>query len=112
MNDLYMRCGRVLRVVDGDTLDIEIDLGWSLKFTERVRLAEVDTPEARGPERAEGMKATAFVQGWVDRNEGECLIHSTEYARGKYGRTIAVVYPRGGGVSLNDLLVKHGFAKT
>ena len=54
IRDEYCRAARVHRVLDGDTLDIDIDLGWGLTFRERVRLANVDAPEVRGAEKAYG----------------------------------------------------------
>lgn len=45
--DRFIRRGVIVRVVDGDTLDVEIDLGWSMKLRERLRLELVDTPEMK-----------------------------------------------------------------
>ena len=57
---------RVKRVVDGDTLDLDIDLGFHITLSERVRLMGVDTPETRSRdlvEKADGLKAKEFVIG-------------------------------------------------
>ena len=59
---------KVKRVVDGDTLDVEIDLGFHLTLSERIRLIGVDTPETRTSdpvEKANGLKSKEFVTGFL-----------------------------------------------
>jgi micrococcal nuclease len=98
------RC-RVIDIYDGDTLTLEVDLGFRIATTIRVRLLDVDTPEIRGPERPEGLLAQAFVDDWVqERNEayesaenvsvwdGWPFIVRTKKT-GKYGRWLADIRP-------------------
>jgi len=66
--DRFIRRAVIVRVVDGDTLDVEIDLGWSMKLRERLRLERVDTPEIR---RAEESKAAEWVSENVREHFGE-----------------------------------------
>lgn len=103
----------VSRVVDGDTIDVEIDLGFDIVTKQRIRLLGVDTPETYRPsceaERVHGELAKSFV-------EGECLGKSCKLVtdrdrKGKYGRYLGVVYAPGSSVSVNDLIVEKGLAK-
>lgn len=95
--DRFVRSAILLRVVDGDTLDVEIDLGWSMKLKERIRLERVDTPELR---KAAEQKAGMWVKSSVEKffeTEKRIILTSMAYdrtgqVRGKFGRTMAVVY--------------------
>ena len=85
------------RVVDGDTLDVEIDLGWSLKLKERLRLEQVDTPEIN--KKAEKEAGKWVTERVIDLfpEDTELIITSMAYdrtgrVRGKYGRTMAVAF--------------------
>jgi len=75
------RCN-FINIVDGDTFDLELDLGFSIKITERVRLY-VDTPEHFGRNASEeGRNATQFVRDWVKTREnldGTFYYHSMQY---------------------------------
>ena len=110
---MYEYKARCLKVVDGDTLDLEIDLGFRIKSYQRVRLARVNAPEVRGAERPEGLKAEHFVtEKLVDQYGPKELYISTEKT-GKYGRWIAEIqYPSEDGlVNLSDEMVKQDHAK-
>ena len=113
--DRFNRSAVLLRGVDGDTLDVEIDLGWSMKLKERIRLERVDTPELR--------KTAEYTAGiWVTNRvrelfkEGTRLIITsmaydrTGQVRGKFGRTMAVVYRAEDRLCLNEYLLKNRLA--
>ena len=107
--DRFRRRAIVHRVVDGDTLDVEIDLGWSMTMRERLRLEFVNTPETRGAERDAGDFVTALVKEWLPMG-AEVLLASVAFdrkgrARGKFGRTIAHVWHAGEGWNLNERLL-------
>lgn len=104
MSDNYIRAATLVRVIDGDTVDLDIDLGWAHRFVERCRLVGLDTPEIRGPERPLGLEYRQLVLSWFLENGGECWIESREFDRGKYGRTLATIWDPEMSVSLNDLL--------
>ena len=98
---------KVRRVVDGDTLDLDIDLGFHITLSERVRLMGVDTPETRSRdlvEKADGLKAKEFVIGFVADGDVVIKVHGF----GKFGRPLVDLYK--GSVCLNDQLVLHGLA--
>ena len=98
---------KINRVVDGDTIDVTIDLGFDLFKKERVRVAGVDTPEKRTrdlEEKALGLDAT----NWVKKH----LIIRTELVggMGKYGRLLGWLYIGDDEVSLNEKMIEEGYA--
>lgn len=94
----------VTRVVDADTLDVIIDLGLGVQKKERLRILDIDAPEVRGPEKEEGLRASAFVSAWVAA-AGQLWI-STK-GEGKYGRLLAHVYNEDG-YELSEVLLNEG----
>ena len=99
------------RVVDGDTIDISIDLGFDLTKKERVRLAGIDTPEKRTKDLAEkrmGFEATEFLE--LHLREATYLTVKTE-KDGKYGRMLGWLYkyPEDT-MSINQLMIDKGYA--
>lgn len=118
MNDkLYWYRGKVLRVVDGDTLDVEFDLGMNTFVRERVRLAGIDTPEIFGMKKESeefkrGMEAKAFVE---ERLMDKVIwIHTYKDDKGKYGRYLADLFFQdadGKHVSICQLLLEDGLAE-
>lgn len=105
---------RVERIIDGDTIDVTIDLGFRIEHTIRLRLAGVNTPEVRGEERQAGLAAKAFVEDWIEiaEDEDELWPIRVETAKtGKYGRWIAVVYNNFDDC-LNESLTDFGHNKT
>ncbi len=85
---MYEYRARVLKVVDGDTIDFEIDVGFHLRLSMRIRLRGVDTPEVRGPSREQGLAAAAFVRSQLPV-DSTVLVQTHKI--GKYGRYIADV---------------------
>jgi len=108
---MYEYSAKCTRVVDGDTIDCEIDLGFDITIRERVRFAGINAPESRTrdlEEKSRGLAAKARVSEIL--GQGERFILRTEYDRiGKYGRVIGVVILENGN-NLNDLLVEEGHA--
>tara|TARA_Y200000002_G_scaffold178917_1_gene147516 strand:+ start:2118 stop:2534 length:417 start_codon:yes stop_codon:yes gene_type:complete len=105
------------RVVDGDTIDVTIDLGFDLSKKERVRVAGVDTPEKRTrnlEEKALGLDATEWIKEKLEGAiEGEDdLVIRTELVggMGKYGRLLGWLYIGDSDVSLNEQMITEGYA--
>ena len=105
------------KVVDGDTIDVSIDLGFDLIKKERVRVAGVDTPEKRTrdlEEKALGLDATYWMQkNLQDTLDGdEALTIRTELVggMGKYGRLLGWLYIGEDTVSLNEQMITEGYA--
>jgi micrococcal nuclease len=106
-----------VKVLDGDTIDVLIDLGFELFKKERVRVAGVDTPEKRTRDLEEkelGYDATNWLKGKLEEVlEGdEELIIRTELKGGvgKYGRLLGWLYIGDELVSLNEQMIEEGYA--
>lgn len=106
------RCD-IVRVVDGDTLDLRVDLGFRVETNVRARLRRVDTPEPRGADREQGREATDVVRRWItdraDLPEANWSYRVRTEKTGKYGRWLAEVTHARTGSSLNDVLISHGW---
>ena len=108
---------QINRVLDGDTIDVTIDLGFDLFKKERVRVAGVDTPEKRTrdlEEKALGIDATNWLKNHLDSaiSGEEDLIIRTELVggMGKYGRLLGWLYIGDDEVSLNEKMIEEGYA--
>jgi len=103
--------GRVSKVVDGDTFDVALDSHDS-RITEdliRIRLADIDTPEVRGPKACEaGKKASAYTKTWL-LNTYVSLDLDNKTGQDSYGRWVAVCYLQDGR-NFNKMLVDAGHA--
>ena len=105
------------KVVDGDTIDVTIDLGFDLYKKERVRVAGVDTPEKRTrnlEEKALGLDATAWIkdklEGAVDGSDDLIIRTELDGGVGKYGRLLGWLYIGDATVSLNEKMIDEGYA--
>ena len=111
------RVVKINKVVDGDTIDVTIDLGFDLYKKERVRIAGVDTPEKRTrdlEEKALGLDATYWMKDKLTETikGDEELIIRTELkgGTGKYGRLLGWLYVGEDDVSLNEKMITEGYA--
>lgn len=112
---MYQYKATVVRVVDGDTIDLTIDLGFKITTHQRIRLAGIDTPEIFSvkkdtPEHVLGLEVKQFVENRLVANNNEVMIE-TEKLTGKYGRYIGTIMLADSEITLNDELVEKGFAK-
>ena len=105
------------KVLDGDTIDVTIDLGFDLYKKERVRIAGVDTPEKRTrdlEEKVLGIDATNWMKEHLEDtiNGDDELIIRTELKGGvgKYGRLLGWLYVGDEEVSLNEDMIEEGYA--
>ena len=104
-------------MVDGDTIDVTIDLGFDLNKKERVRIAGVDTPEKRTrdkEEKALGLDATNWMKDKLDgaiKGEDELVIRTElKGGMGKYGRLLGWIYIGDSDLSLNEQMITEGYA--
>tara|TARA_Y100001938_G_C8054236_1_gene413558 strand:+ start:510 stop:959 length:450 start_codon:yes stop_codon:yes gene_type:complete len=111
------RVTEINRVVDGDTIDVTIDLGFDLYKKERVRVAGVDTPEKRTrdlEEKALGIDATNWLKEKLESTLAgdDQLSIRTELVGGvgKYGRLLGWLYVGDENVSLNEQMITEGYA--
>ena len=105
------------RVLDGDTIDVTIDLGFDLYKKERVRIAGVDTPEKRTrdlEEKALGIDATNWMKEQLEEainGESELTIRTElKGGMGKYGRLLGWLYVGDADISLNEAMIIAGYA--
>jgi len=107
---MYEYTATCIRVIDGDTLVLDLDLGCHVHIIERVRLMGVDTPETYGVKKGSeeylaGKQATAYTQEFV---QGQTLTVKTfRDKKGKYGRYIAEIYRSDGRCLNTELIEKH-----
>jgi micrococcal nuclease len=112
------RVTKIDKVLDGDTIDVTIDLGFDLYKKERVRIAGVDTPEKRTrdlEEKALGIDATNWLKKKLEdtiAGEGDELSIRTELVggTGKYGRLLGWLYINEDVISLNEQMITEGYA--
>ena len=102
---------KINRVIDGDTIDVDIDLGFSITITQRVRLQGIDAAETRTKdlvEKEKGLAAKAWLEKELSR-EGEWIIITTK--EDKYGRILGTLYLVGDPVTVNERMLNEGIAK-
>ena len=112
------RVTEIVKVLDGDTIDVLIDLGFDLFKKERVRIAGVDTPEKRTrdlEEKALGIDATNWLKKKLEdtiAGDGDELTIRTELVggTGKYGRLLGWLYINEDALSLNEQMITEGYA--
>ena len=112
------RVTKIVKVLDGDTIDVLIDLGFDLYKKDRVRIAGVDTPEKRTrdlEEKALGIDATNWLKKKLEdtiAGDGDELTIRTELVggTGKYGRLLGWLYINEDLISLNEQMITEGYA--
>ena len=111
------RVTKIKKVLDGDTIDVVIDLGFDLAKTERVRIAGVDTPEKRTrnlEEKALGLDATNWLKEKLNetiKGEDELVVRTElKGGVGKYGRLLGWLYVGDSDLSLNEQMITEGYA--
>ena len=108
---MYEYKAKLKRVVDGDTCDAYIDLGFDVSVKKRIRFMGVDTWESRSrdlEEKKKGLAAKEYTKEMLSKNEGEFTIKS--HGVGKYGRVLGELFIEGEDKSLNELLKDNGHA--
>ena len=99
----------VKRVVDGDTVDVIIDLGFDISYSSRVRLFGIDTPESRTrdkDEKARGLISKDFLKSYLDK--GGVVIRTRKDKKGKFGRILGEMVVED--ININELMIKEHHA--
>ena len=108
---MYTYNVEVTRVVDGDTVDVDIDLGFGMVYKkQRVRLMGIDTPESRTrnlEEKFYGLKAKEFMKSMVEGKEGIRLVSND---KGKFGRILGELFIPNTDISVNQLMIDNWHA--
>lgn len=107
------RVKNVTKVVDGDTIDVDIDLGFNISYSQRVRLAGIDTPESRTSdkfEKALGIESKDYLKNKI--KDAKLIVIKTEKpdSSEKYGRILGWLYIDGNTISVNDQMIEDGYA--
>jgi|LGOV01.1.fsa_nt_gb micrococcal nuclease len=115
VNEMYEYTAEVDRVVDGDTLDLIVDMGFKVTTNQRIRLAHVNTPETwrvkhESEEYKKGMEAKQFVEKRLADNNNQMRLRTYKYT-GRYGRYIGEILLEDSDISLNEELVQKGLAE-
>jgi micrococcal nuclease len=109
------RIKQILKVVDGDTIDADIDLGFDISLTKRIRLAGVDTPESRTAdvnEKKYGLESKEWLKHKVENAKNILIKTELPDSTEKYGRIIGHLFINDQENSLNDQMVIEGYAWT
>lgn len=108
---MYIYKAIVIKVYDGDTITVNIDLGFGVSKTERLRLYGINTPEVRGTERIEGLKSRDWLRTLILNKE--IIVKTYRDKKGKYGRYLADIYIESdtGTININDWLVRENLAE-
>ena len=104
----------VKRVIDGDTVDVVLDLGFGLTMDQRVRVGGIDTPEKRTRDEEEkkfGLAATAYAEKWFAENADKLIVRTKlDGSTGKYGRLLGYFFNNETEVCFNEQIVADGLA--
>lgn len=112
----YIYRAKVVKVVDGDTIDVVIDLGFNISALKRLRFLDIDTEELRSSDAARRLKALEakdFVRSALDSSK-EVYVQTEMDKTGKYGRVLARVWIKTQDEELqclNRMLVESGYEK-
>ena len=105
---MYEYACKVKRVVDGDTVDVILNLGFDIMYKSRVRLYGIDTPESRTrnlDEKARGKMAGAFLKNAIDTGEKVVIQTKLKDSRGKFGRVLGNIIVDG--ININQLMIDN-----
>ncbi len=109
---MYEYKAKVHRIIDGDTVDVTIDLGFEMTTKQRIRLYGIDTPETRTrdlKEKARGKAAKARLLELLNECDRQIVVRTTK--RGKYGRILGKLLHPDTRENFNQTLLKEGHAK-
>jgi micrococcal nuclease len=107
------RVKQVLKIVDGDTIDVDIDLGFDISFTQRVRLAGIDTPESRTTDKKEkalGLEVKQRLKDILSKSSSVVIRTEKPDSTEKYGRILGWLFIDGAEKSVNEALIADGYA--
>ena len=112
---MYQYKAKLIKIVDGDTVDALIDCGFSTFKKERIRLNGINTPECRTRDKEEkkrGLAAKARLKELIKEGKNEFIVETTIDKKGKYGRFLGQLFRTEDSLqSYNDILVNEGHAK-
>lgn len=111
MYEYFVR--EVVKVVDGDTIDVVIDLGFDVLYKSRIRLAGIDTPESRTRDLEEkklGLEAKEYLKSKLSEAKDVVIKTEKSNSKGKFGRILGWIYADGEFNSINHTMIDEGYA--
>lgn len=109
---LFHYRANVDRVIDGDTIDVTLDLGFDIQMKGRIRFHGINAPESRtrdAVEKEAGLASKRYVEDWISAQENSVIIQTSLDDRGKFGRILGRILSSEGDC-LNDEMVSLGHA--
>ena len=106
---MYQYRATIVRVIDGDTVEAEIDLGFDVHVRQTLRLAGINAPEPRGATREAGDDATIHLANLIE-DGGRIMVHTEQDERGSFGRYLATLWGERGIRSINQQMIEDGHA--
>ena len=111
---MYTYSAKLIRVIDGDTVDLEIDLGFDLSIRQRLKLYGVGTPDSRSADPDTKQKGLEAKQRLTELLPRQFKVSTILNKRGKYGRVLGIIYltdkHSGKDINVNELMVSEGHA--
>lgn len=110
---MYTYKARLIKIIDGDTVDAEIDLGFGVFLKQRIRLYGINTPETRTTDLSEKEKGLAAKQRLTELLDKEFIVETLLNKRGKFGRVLGILHIEaedGTRTNINEQLVNEGHA--
>jgi micrococcal nuclease len=107
------RIKSITKIIDGDTIDADIDLGFDISLTKRIRLAGIDTPESRTRDAYEkklGLESKDWIKNRLEFAKDILIKTEKPNSTEKYGRIIGHLYVNGEDVSINNQMIAEGYA--
>ena len=107
------RIRSIAKVVDGDTIDANIDLGFDICLSKRIRLAGIDTPESRTKDEYEkklGLESKEWLKKHLEGAKDILIKTELPDSTEKYGRIIGHLYINGEEISVNNKMITEGYA--
>lgn len=106
---MYEYKAKLLKIIDGDTIDAEIDLGFKISVRKRIRFLGINAPETRTrdlEEKQAGLKTKSRLETLFDASKGVFTLKS--HGVGKFGRVLGEIFIEN--ININELLLKEGLA--
>ena len=109
---MYEYNATVTHVVDGDTMDVTLDLGFDILYNNRIRLVGINTPESRTRDLEEKKRGLAAKDRVLELCPvgGDVVLRTSKDGKGKFGRILGEIFVPGVVQSVNQLLIEEGHA--
>jgi len=109
--ELYKYHGKIIKVYDGDTVTMQVDLGFNVSVVEKIRLHGINAPEVRGMEKVKGKESRDYLRSLVLHKK--VFVQTIKDKKGKYGRYLGILYVRYNDylLDVNKHMVSKGYAE-